>query len=167
MPRSKEPITKDPTTGRYVLVVDVAAPGEKRKQRRRRFATYAEARVALEHHRLARNALPAQDAPTATGGDFSLPLSPSVDLLVAAAALGISRSAAYRAADAQTFPVRTFKIGRQHRVIVDEMLTLLKGQSPTTVKPLMDQMRELHEENRRLAREIARLTGRSPVQVAS
>jgi integrase len=43
---SAEPIRKE-ATGRYVVVVDVAAPGERRKQLKRRFATYREARVWL------------------------------------------------------------------------------------------------------------------------
>ena len=43
---SREPIRKE-SSGKYVVVVDVAAPGEKRKQLRRRFATYKEARAWL------------------------------------------------------------------------------------------------------------------------
>lgn len=41
-----EPIKKE-ATGRYVVVVDVASPGEKRKQLKRRFTTYKEARTWL------------------------------------------------------------------------------------------------------------------------
>lgn len=47
---SREPIRKEPT-GRYVVVVDVAAPGEGRRQLRRRFATYKEARSWLSETR--------------------------------------------------------------------------------------------------------------------
>jgi len=43
---SREPIRKE-ATGRYVAVIDVAQPGEKRRQLRRRFATYREARSWL------------------------------------------------------------------------------------------------------------------------
>ncbi len=43
---SREPIRKEPS-GRYVVVVDVAAPGERRRQLRRRFDTYKEARAWL------------------------------------------------------------------------------------------------------------------------
>jgi integrase len=47
---SREPITKE-ASGRYVVVVDVAAPGEKRRQLRRRFGTYKEARTWLAETR--------------------------------------------------------------------------------------------------------------------
>ena len=43
---SRQPITKE-ASGRYVVVVDVAASGEKRRQLRRRFGTYKEARAWL------------------------------------------------------------------------------------------------------------------------
>ena len=43
---SAEPIRKE-ATGRYVVVVDIAVPGERRKQLKRRFTTYREARVWL------------------------------------------------------------------------------------------------------------------------
>lgn len=43
---TREPIRKE-ASGRYVVVVDVAAPGEKRRQIKRRFHTYKEARSWL------------------------------------------------------------------------------------------------------------------------
>jgi hypothetical protein len=43
---SREPIRKEPS-GRNVVVVDVAGAGEKRRQLRRRFDTYKEARTWL------------------------------------------------------------------------------------------------------------------------
>lgn len=43
---SREPIRKE-ASGRYVVVVDVAASGEKRRQLRRRFNTYKDARAWL------------------------------------------------------------------------------------------------------------------------
>ncbi len=39
-----EPIRKE-ATGRYVVVLDVAAQGEKRRQLKRRFGTYKQARA--------------------------------------------------------------------------------------------------------------------------
>jgi Phage integrase, N-terminal SAM-like domain len=50
MPRH-EPIRKEPS-GRYVVVVDTSAPGEKRRQTKKRFATYREARAWLSTARL-------------------------------------------------------------------------------------------------------------------
>lgn len=47
---SREPIRRE-ATGRYVVVIDVAPPGEKRRQLRRRFATYREARSWLTEQR--------------------------------------------------------------------------------------------------------------------
>jgi integrase len=47
---SRQPITKE-ASGRYVVVVDVAASGEKRRQLRRRFGTYKEARAWLSETR--------------------------------------------------------------------------------------------------------------------
>lgn len=47
---SAEPIRKE-ASGRYLIVVDVAAPGEKRRQVKRRFATYREARAWLAETR--------------------------------------------------------------------------------------------------------------------
>lgn len=47
MSRTNEPITKDPSTGRWMLVIDIAGPGEQRKQYRRRFDTYKAARSEL------------------------------------------------------------------------------------------------------------------------
>jgi integrase len=46
----REPIRKEPS-GRYVVVLDVAAVGEKRRQLRRRFDTYREARAWLTETR--------------------------------------------------------------------------------------------------------------------
>ncbi|CAN5388880.1 site-specific integrase [soil metagenome] len=40
-------VKKDPTTGGYFFVVDISRPGEPRKQLKRRFPTYREARKAL------------------------------------------------------------------------------------------------------------------------
>ena len=54
MSRAKQPISKDEKTGRWMLVVDVGQPGEKRKQYRRRFDTYKEARAELTRIRTER-----------------------------------------------------------------------------------------------------------------
>ena len=53
MSRSREPIRKDPTTGRWILTIDIAQPGAPRKQHKRRFATYKEARAELTRIRSA------------------------------------------------------------------------------------------------------------------
>jgi integrase len=50
MPRT-EPIRKE-ASGRYVVVLDTGAPGEPRRQTKRRFATYKEARAWLTTARL-------------------------------------------------------------------------------------------------------------------
>lgn len=47
MRRSREPVRKDLATGRWILTVDIAEPGEKRRQYKRRFDSYKEARSEL------------------------------------------------------------------------------------------------------------------------
>jgi hypothetical protein len=47
---SREPIRKEPS-GRYVVVIDTAVPGERRRQAKRRFDTYREARAWLSQTR--------------------------------------------------------------------------------------------------------------------
>lgn len=47
---SPEPIRKE-ATGRYLVVIDVAAPEERRRRLKRRFATYKEARAWLAETR--------------------------------------------------------------------------------------------------------------------
>jgi hypothetical protein len=42
----RDPIRKE-ASGRYVVVIDTAAPGERRRQTKKRFGTYKEARAWL------------------------------------------------------------------------------------------------------------------------
>lgn len=55
MSRSREPVRKDLATGRWILTVDIAEPGEKRRQYKRRFDTYKEARAELTRIRSERD----------------------------------------------------------------------------------------------------------------
>lgn len=50
---------------------------------------------------------------------------PSVDLMTAAAVIGIGRTRAYALARTGEFPVRLLRIGSTYRVPVAELLTLL------------------------------------------
>ena len=57
--------------------------------------------------------------------DELLALPPSVDLLLAARALGIGRSLAYDLAKRDEFPVRLLRLGSRYRVPTAELLRAL------------------------------------------
>lgn len=67
---------------------------------------------------------------------------PSVDLMTAAAVLGMGRTKAYELARTDRFPVKVIRIGTSYRVPVIGLLRLLSiGDQPTAPRPMHPERR--------------------------
>ncbi|MBR7191686.1 hypothetical protein [Gordonia sp. SCSIO 19800] len=85
-------------------------------------------------------------------------LGVATDLQTAAEALGISKSAAYKLAAADDFPVRVIRIGTRYSVPTAELREVLLGETPPPADEILARLDRIAASNDEIVRILRVLT---------